>query len=456
MPEGSLFGETEPLRFEVPLAERMRPASLDEYAGQSHILGRGRALRLMLEGGKVPSCILYGPPGVGKTTLVRLMAKVTGRELLEINAVSAKVETLRDLLDEAAASKAATGRSAIAFVDEIYHFNKKQQNVLLPSVEAGGLILVGTTTENPWFEINKTLLSRMVVYTLEPLRTEDICALLERALADKERGLGRLGVTADRKLLERIAALAGGDARQALTRLEASVSAAAMGGGSVLTEEIIAQSTGRAIQRYDRDSNDHYAVISALIKSIRGSDPDAALYWLARMLEAGDDLRFITRRLCILASEDVGLADACHSAERRRGGRPRRNARGLHHTRRSGHILGRRAEKQQRLPCDCRGAEKRARGQPPRSAEPPAQRRRRLRLPARQPRALDAAGISPRSAPLLLSRQARRGTAHRRALQTPLEKILVGGRNGEKIVKPPPPAIKYKNAAAYIPRRRFA
>ena len=211
MPEGSLFGETEPLRFEVPLAERMRPASLDEYAGQSHILGRGRALRLMLEGGKVPSCILYGPPGVGKTTLVRLMAKVTGRELLEINAVSAKVETLRDLLDEAAASKAATGRSAIAFVDEIYHFNKKQQNVLLPSVEAGGLILVGTTTENPWFEINKTLLSRMVVYTLEPLRTEDICALLERALADKERGLGRLGVTADRKLLERIAALAGGD-----------------------------------------------------------------------------------------------------------------------------------------------------------------------------------------------------------------------------------------------------
>ena len=293
MAEGSLFGETEPLRFEVPLAERMRPASLDEYAGQRHILGRGKALRLLLEGGRVPSCILYGPPGVGKTTLVRLMAKVTGRELLEINAVSAKVETLRDLLDDAAASKASSGRSAIAFVDEIYHFNKKQQNVLLPSVEAGGLILVGTTTENPWFEINKTLLSRMVVYTLEPLRTEDICALLERALNDKERGLGRLGVAADKKLLEKIAALAGGDARQALTRLEASVSAAAMGGGSVLTEEIIAQSTGRAIQRYDRDSNDHYAVISALIKSIRGSDPDAALYWLARMLEAGDDLRFI-------------------------------------------------------------------------------------------------------------------------------------------------------------------
>ena len=172
----------------------------------------------MLEGGKVPSCILYGPPGVGKTTLVRLMAKVTGRELLEINAVSAKVETLRDLLDEAAASKAATGRSAIAFVDEIYH-STKQQNVLLPSVEAGGLILVGTTTENPWFEINKTLLSRMVVYTLEPLRTEDICALLERALADKERGLGPPRRDRGQKAARRIAALAGGDARQAADAL---------------------------------------------------------------------------------------------------------------------------------------------------------------------------------------------------------------------------------------------
>ncbi len=309
MSEGTLFPETESLGYEVPLAERMRPASLDEYAGQRHLLGRGKALRLMLESGKVPSCILYGPPGVGKTTLVRLMAKTTGRELLEINAVSAKVETLRDLLVEAAASKASTGRSSIAFVDEIYHFNKKQQNVLLPSVESGGLILVGTTTENPWFEINKTLLSRMVVYTLEPLAAEDIRALLERALGDKERGLGRLGVSADKKELELIAELSGGDARQALTRLEASVSAAAMGGGSSLSEEVIRQSTGRALQRYDRDTNDHYAVISALIKSIRGSDPDAALYWLARMLEAGDDLRFVTRRLCILASEDVGLAD---------------------------------------------------------------------------------------------------------------------------------------------------
>ena len=311
MAETSLFetGGEENISFEVPLAERMRPRTLDEYAGQGHILAPGRALRSMLDGGKAPSCILYGPPGVGKTTLVRLIARVTGRTLLEINAGSAKVETLRDLLERARGEKKLSGRSAIAFVDEIYHFNSKQQNVLLPAVETGDLILIGTTTENPWFEINKTLLSRMVVYTLEPLKNEDICGLLRRALDDTERGLGRFGVRAETETIERIAALAGGDARQALTRLEASVTAAAMGGGSLLTDEIVAESTGAATQRYDRNSNDHYAVISALIKSMRGSDPDAALYWLARMLEGGDDVRFITRRLCIFAAEDVGLAD---------------------------------------------------------------------------------------------------------------------------------------------------
>ena len=311
MAETSLFetGGEENISFEEPLAERMRPRTLDEYAGQGHILAPGRALRSMLDGGKAPSCILYGPPGVGKTTLVRLIARVTGRTLLEITAVSAKVETLRDLLERARGEKKLSGRSAIAFVDEIYHFNSKQQNVLLPAVETGDLILIGTTTENPWFEINKTLLSRMVVYTLEPLKNEDICGLLRRALDDTERGLGRFGVRAETETIARIAALAGGDARQALTRLEASVTAAAMGGGSLLTDEIVAESTGAATQRYDRNSNDHYAVISALIKSMRGSDPDAALYWLARMLEGGDDVRFITRRLCIFAAEDVGLAD---------------------------------------------------------------------------------------------------------------------------------------------------
>ncbi len=287
----------------------MRPDNLDDYAGQEHILGPGKPLRIMLEGGKVPSCILYGPPGVGKTTLVRIMSKTTGRELLEINAVSAKVETLRTLVDKAKASKRTSGRSAIAFVDEIYHFNTKQQNVLLPSVETGDIILVGTTTENPWFEINKTLLSRMVVYTLKPLDEENIVLLLEKALSDKVRGLGMLEVTADKSVIGKLALLAGGDARQALTRLEAAASSVALGGGREVTLKIIAESTGMATQRYDRVSDDHYAVISALIKSLRGSDPDAALYWLARLLAAGDDLRFICRRLCIFASEDVGLAD---------------------------------------------------------------------------------------------------------------------------------------------------
>ena len=311
--ENSLFSISEEndskALFETPLADRMRPSTLDEYTGQRHITGAGAPLRAMLEGGKVPSCILYGPPGVGKTTLVRLMAQVTERELLEINAVSAKVETLRALVERAQSVKRMTGRSAVAFVDEIYHFNSKQQNVLLPHVETGDIILVGTTTENPWFEINKTLLSRMVVYTMKPLSEEDLYTLLKRALSDRKKGLGELEVTAEEAVLRKIAALAGGDARQALTRLEVSVSATALAGGSVLTEETVSQSTGAATQRYDRQSNDHYAVISALIKSIRGSDPDAAVYWLARMIAAGDDIRFICRRLCISAAEDIGLAD---------------------------------------------------------------------------------------------------------------------------------------------------
>ena len=297
------------LMYEIPLAERMRPISLEEFAGQSQILKKGEPLRVLLEGGKVPSCILYGPPGTGKTTLVRLMAKVTNRELLEINAVSAKVETLRNLLSKAKESKRFSGRSSIAFVDEIYHFNSKQQNVLLPSVETGDIILVGTTTENPWFEINKTLLSRMVVYTLTPIPEEDVYTLLVRALNDKERGLGMLEVSANESVLRKLATLTGGDARQALTRLEAAVSSVALCGGKVLTEEIVSKSTGMATQRYDRSSNDHYDATSALIKSIRGSDPDAAIYWLARMLTGGDDLRFICRRLCISAAEDIGLAD---------------------------------------------------------------------------------------------------------------------------------------------------
>lgn len=311
--EKGLFPQEEKrdgVSFETPLAERMRPRTLDEYVGQEHILGPGKPLRAMIESGRVPSCILYGDPGIGKTTIVRLMASVTARKLMEINAVSAKVSQLRELLDEAARFKSENGgRNALAFVDEIYHFNTNQQNVMLPAVERGDLILVGTTSENPWFEINKTLLSRLIVYTLNPLENRHIVTLLERALGDAERGLGKLALRPEEGVLEHIAELTGGDARQALTRLETTATSVAVGGGSVLRVNDVDMATGRATLRYDKSSKDHYSVISALIKSIRGSDPDAALYWVARMLTSGDDVRFICRRLCISAAEDIGLAD---------------------------------------------------------------------------------------------------------------------------------------------------
>jgi putative ATPase len=296
--------------WEVPLPERMRPRALEEFVGQEHLVGADAPLRRVLEKGNVPSCILYGPPGVGKTTLVRLMASVTGRRLLEINAVTAKVAELRDLVVEARQAKARDrGKTALAFVDEIYHFNRQQQNVLLPAVEKGELILVGTTTENPFFEINKTLLSRMVVYEMKPLSCDDLEKLVRRALADTERGLGKLELKATDGAVSMIAAKSGGDVRQALIRLEAAAGSVAAGGGSLLDEAAVERALGTALQRYDRAGDDHYAIISALIKSMRGSDPDAAVYWLARLLAGGEDVRFIARRILIFASEDVGLAD---------------------------------------------------------------------------------------------------------------------------------------------------
>lgn len=296
--------------WERPLADRMRPASLDEFVGQAHLVGPEAPLRRILDQGRVPGSILYGPPGVGKTTLVRLMAARTGRPLLEINAVTAKVSQLRDLVGEARALKEKRdGQAPLAFVDEIYHFNKQQQNALLPSVERGDLVLVGTTTENPWFEINKTLLSRLVIYEMKPLEEADLVLLLRRALADDERGLGQLAVEADEETLRFLARSAGGDARQALTRLEVAVTSLAASLGKQLTLEVLRQSLPGAYRRYDRNADDHYGVISAFIKSMRGSDPDAAIYWLARMVASGEDLRFIARRLVIFAAEDVGLAD---------------------------------------------------------------------------------------------------------------------------------------------------
>lgn len=297
-------------RWETPLAERMRPRTLAEFAGQEHLLGPGGPLADLLKTKRPPSCILYGPPGVGKTTLVRLMASETGRDLLEINAVSAKVSELRELVAEASRLKAMRGgRGVIAFVDEIYHFNKGQQNALLPSVEKGEIILVGTTTENPWFEINKTLLSRTVVFQLNPLSAEVLASLLKRAVEDRERGLGDLEISASEEAIRAIASMAGGDARQALTRLDLIAASVAARGGSVISAEDVAAATPLSAVRFDKASDDHYDVISALIKSIRGSDPDAAVYWLARLLAGGENLRFICRRLLISASEDIGLAD---------------------------------------------------------------------------------------------------------------------------------------------------
>jgi putative ATPase len=295
---------------DTPLAERMRPQNLNEYCGQSHLMAKGAPLRSLIETGRVPSCILYGPPGVGKTTLVRLIAKSTGRSLLEINAVTAKVAELRELVEEARRLKTmGEGTSALAFVDELYHFNSSQQNVLLPSVEKGDLILIGTTTENPRYEINKTLLSRMVVFDLQPLAAPELLPLLRRALSDGERGLGELEVQASDEVLVHIAASSGGDVRQALTRLEASASFVAATGGTVLTDESVERTVGSASIRFDRQGDDHYSIISAMIKSIRGSDPDAAIYWLARLLAGGEDIRFICRRILISAAEDIGLAD---------------------------------------------------------------------------------------------------------------------------------------------------
>lgn len=295
----------------VPLAERMRPRTLAEFAGQEHLVGEGHILRRLIEGGGIlPSMILWGGPGTGKTTLARILASQTKAQFTALSAVFSGVKEVRAAIAEAREWRRA-GRRTVLFIDEIHRFNKSQQDALLPSVEDGTVTLIGATTENPSFEVNGALLSRARVMTLEPLTPPDIEAILRRALADAERGLADLRPVITDKLLERMAESAAGDARVALAALEASVEATApgMSGERLLTEETVIEALGRARFAYDKGGEEHYNLISALIKSVRNSDVNAALYWLARLIEGGADPIFIARRLCILASEDIGLAD---------------------------------------------------------------------------------------------------------------------------------------------------
>jgi len=293
-----------------PLAARMRPRTLDEFVGQEQIVGPGRALRVAIESDKIPSMILWGPPGTGKTTLARIIAQQTGAHFAAMSAVSAGVADLRRVVADARRLRAA-GRRTVLFIDEIHRFNKAQQDAVLPYVEDGTVTLIGATTENPSFEVNSALLSRSRVFVLRALDDDDVRRIVERALQDPERGLGAQNVTMTPEALDALVGLANGDARVALGTLEFAAAAAPRNRAGVT--EIGAQTIAEALQRrltgYDKGGDAHYDTISAFIKTIRGSDPDAAIYWLARMIDAGEDPLFIARRLVILASEDVGLAD---------------------------------------------------------------------------------------------------------------------------------------------------
>src|SRR5579875_621676 len=294
-----------------PLAARMRPRTLDEFVGQRHIVGEGRALRRAIESDHVPSMILWGPPGSGKTTLAQLIAQEIGAHFAAVSAVSAGVADLRRVIDEAKRLR-RVGRPTVLFIDEIHRFNKAQQDAVLPYVEDGTVTLIGATTENPSFEVNSALLSRSRVFTLEQLGDEDIRRLVERALHDRERGVAAQQVVLTDDALDALVDLSNGDARVALGTLEFAADAAPLdaNGKRPVTVAMIEDALQRRARLYDKDGEQHYDLISAFIKSIRGSDPDAAVYWLARMLEGGEDPLFIARRLVILASEDVGLADS--------------------------------------------------------------------------------------------------------------------------------------------------
>ncbi len=291
----------------APLATRMRPRTLAEFLGQLHLVGPGRILREMIERDELQSLIFWGPPGVGKTTLARIIADRTNAAFVPFSAVTEGVPRVRQIIAEAAKRLEATDRRTILFCDEIHRFNRAQQDAFLPHVEAGTVILIGATTENPSFEVNSSLLSRSRVLVLDALSESDIRSICERALADAERGLGGLRLKVDDDALNLVAHAADGDARGALAALE--IAASIVGGGGRITRAVAAEALPRRYARYDKSGEEHYNLISALHKAVRGSDPDAALYWLARMLDGGEDPLYIARRLIRMAVEDIGLAD---------------------------------------------------------------------------------------------------------------------------------------------------
>ena len=306
----SLFDASEAAnrRAAQPLAVRMRPASLDEFAGQQHFLGEGKLLRRLLSADRLGSLILYGPPGTGKTTLAHLLADASRSTFVQLSAVTSGVKELREILEKARDRLSADGTKTLLFIDEIHRFNKAQQDVLLPDVEEGIVILVGATTQNPFFSINSALTSRSRVFQFEPLSIDDLKALLLRALADRQRGLGALDVTMHDDALQFLAEVSDGDARRALGALEVGVLSSDEQ-PIEFTRALAEESVQRKAIEYDGTGDAHYDAISALIKSMRGSDPDAAIYWLARMLDAGEEVRFLARRIVIFASEDIGNAD---------------------------------------------------------------------------------------------------------------------------------------------------
>jgi putative ATPase len=296
---------------DLPLAVRMRPRSLREFVGQAHIMGEGKLLRRAIEADRVSSLILYGPPGSGKTSLAYCIANVTRANYISINATTSGVDELRRIIAGAKQRKNSSGTKSILFIDEIHRFNKAQQDVLLPDIEEGNPILIGATVHNPYFSLASALLSRSLVCELKTLSTEETTAILNSALKDKARGLGNIKVKAEKKALEFLAKRCEGDARRALNALEVGVltTPKAKEGVVNFTLEVAAESIQKKPVVYDHDEDAHYDTASAFIKSMRGSDPDAALYWMAKMLYAGEDPRFIARRVCILAAEDVGNAD---------------------------------------------------------------------------------------------------------------------------------------------------